>query len=98
MEELKSLKKVVYWVIGLVFVISAVTWFFSRTEKTIETGIVRYEEFQEINNTITKLNADLCNIKDVSETDKMFEQFSKAQRINTLRGQINRWVEDYNAK
>jgi hypothetical protein len=35
---------------------------------------------------------------DLPESDKMFEQFSKTQRINTLKTQLNRWVEEYNAK
>jgi hypothetical protein len=28
----------------------------------------------------------------------MFEQFYKAQRILAIKTQLNRWVEDYNAK
>ena len=37
-------------------------------------------------------------MKDVPETDPMFSQFSKAQRILSLRTSLNRWIEDYNAK
>jgi hypothetical protein len=37
-------------------------------------------------------------MKSLPENDKMFEQFSKVQRVNTIKTQLNRWVEDYNAK
>ena len=56
------------------------------------------QEYQEIYNTTTRLNTDLGNMQSLPENDKMFEQFSKAQRINTIKTQLNRWVEDYNAK
>lgn len=97
-QEVKFGKRIIYWVIGLLFVISGMTWFLNRGVSVVDAGIVHYEEFQEIYNTCTKLNLDLCNMKDLPDTDKMFEQFSKAQRTNTLRSQINRWTEDYNAK
>lgn len=97
-KEVKFGKRLLYWFIALMFLISGIVWFLNRGVSAVETGILRYEEFQEINNTCTKLNLDLCNMKDLPETDKMFEQFSKAQRINTLRTQINRWTEEYNAK
>jgi hypothetical protein len=37
-------------------------------------------------------------MKDLPDDDVMFEQFSKAQRINTIQTNLNRWVETYNAK
>lgn len=64
----------------------------------IDDATIVYEEYQEIFNTTTRLNTDLGNMQSLPETDKMFEQFSKAQRINTIKTQLNRWVEDYNAK
>lgn len=97
-QETRFIKKIILWLIAAGFVVSAITWFFSRSTKVIDAGIVHYEQFQEIYNTCTKLNKDLCNMKELPDNDKMFEQFSKAQRINTLRSQINRWSEDYNAK
>lgn len=60
--------------------------------------ISNYEEFQSIYNTCVKLNTDLCNMQKVPETDKMFEQFSKEQRMLQLRTSLNRWMEEYNAK
>lgn len=97
-EETKWFKGWIIWVVLLFFAIGGVTWFFSRAEKVADTAFIRYEEFQEINNTCSKLNTDLCNMRELPENDKMFEQFSKAQRINTLKTQLNKWVEDYNAK
>jgi hypothetical protein len=60
--------------------------------------ISNYEEFQEIYNTCYQINTDICNMKDAPETDKMFEQFSKTQRILALRTNLNKWVNEYNAK
>ena len=70
----------------------------SQVDKQLDNAVVNYEEFQNIYNTCQKLNTDLCNMKDLPEDDKMFEQFSKAQRVNTLKTQLNRWIEEYNAK
>ncbi len=64
----------------------------------INDATIVYEEFQEIYNTCEKVNVDLCNMQELPADDKMFEQFSKSQRINTLKTTLNRWVEDYNAK
>lgn len=97
-EEKKYAKGIIYWFIGLIFVLSAVTFICNRAVSTVDNGIIRYEEFQELYNTCVKINTDLCNMKDLPDTDKMFEQFSKVQRINTLRTNLNRWVEEYNAK
>jgi len=57
-----------------------------------------YETFQEEYNTCLKLNEDLGNIKQVPDSEQMFHQFSKAQRLTQIRNQINRWMEDYNGK
>ncbi|MCK9568875.1 hypothetical protein M0R72_08040 [Candidatus Pacearchaeota archaeon] len=70
----------------------------NRVAGTTDAMLIRYEEFQDIYNTCVKLNTDLCNMKAVPETDKMFEQFSKEQRLLALRTNLNKWVEDYNAK
>ena len=67
-------------------------------EHVIKNSFNSYEEFQEIYNTCQKLNTDLCNIKEVPESDKMFDQFSKSQRITGIRQTLNRWIEEYNGK
>jgi len=97
-DEIKQIKKFVYWFIGVAFVVSGIVWFLNAGVSTANKAIVRYEEFQEIYNTCVKLNTDLCNMKELPDTDKMFEQFSKNQRTLALKTQLNRWVEDYNAK
>lgn len=97
-DEVKLGKRILYWFIGVMFIVSGIAWFLNRSVAIVDTGILRYEEFQEIYNTCTKLNLDLCNMKELPDTDKMFEQFSKTQRMNTIRTQINRWSEEYNAK
>lgn len=97
-DEVKTVKKFFMWFIVVLFAIGIVTWLFKTSVNAVETGIVRYEEYTEIYQTCEKLNTDLCNMKDLPETDKMFEQFSKSQRILSIKTQLNRWVEDYNAK
>jgi hypothetical protein len=97
-DGFKPFKKIIWWVIGVVILASAIGWVTTRSSRTIDTAFTQYEEFQTLYNTCQKLNTDLCNMRELPEKDQMFEQFSKAQRINTLKTQLNRWVEDYNAK
>lgn len=98
MEEVKLGKRLLIWIVALSFVIGGLIWFFNRSERIVTTGIIRYEEFQEIYNTCQKLNTDLSIIQQTPETDRQFEQFTKAQRLNSIKQNLNRWVEDYNAK
>lgn len=99
-DEVKFGKKIVYWVIGIVVVLSIIGFLWSKTKQAahVDDAVQTYEQFQEIYNTCEKLNTDLCNMQELPADDVMFQQFSKAQRINTLKTQLNRWVEDYNAK
>jgi hypothetical protein len=96
----KKGKRIILWIIGLSLVLSAVLWTCSMAKKAthIDDAVIVYEEYQEIYNTCSQLNTDLCNMKDVPETDKMFEQFSKPQRVLAIKTNLNRWVETYNAK
>jgi hypothetical protein len=87
-----------FWFVGATLAISGVVWVMQRGVKEVETGIVRYEEFQSIYNTCVKLDNDLKVMRAVPEDDKMFEQFSKNQRITGLQANLNRWIEEYNAK
>lgn len=98
MEEIKIGKKLLIWIIAVSFMVGGIVWLFNRSERIVTTGIIRYEEFQEIYNTCQKLNTDLSIIQQTPETDKQFEQFTKAQRLNSIKQSLNRWVEDYNAK
>lgn len=70
----------------------------NHIEKSVDNAVISYEEYTEIYHSCAKINTDLCNMRSMPETDKSFEQFSKAQRINTLKTQLNNWVEQYNAK
>jgi hypothetical protein len=99
-EEERFFKRIVYWVIGLVIVLSIGGFVVHKFREAthIDTAVLKYEEYQEIYNTCAKINTDICNMKDVPENDPMFSQFSKAQRILALRTNLNRWIEDYNAK
>lgn len=96
--ETKAIQKFIKWFFAIIILISITGWLLTRTVKVVDNGIIHYEEFQELYNTCSKLNTDLCNMKDMPEGDVSFAQFSKAQRINTIKTNLNRWVEDYNAK
>jgi len=100
MDEIKIFKNLYLWLIVIVVGLSIGGWMLTRVSKAThaEDAVIVYEEYQEIYNTCQKLNTDLCNMKSLDEKDVMFEQFSKAQRVNTIKTQLNKWVEDYNAK
>lgn len=98
--DVKSIKKVIYWLIGLIILISTISFIVKKTREVtkIDSAVINYEEFQEIYNTCYKINTDICNMEDIPSDDPMFSQFSKQQRILALKTQLNRWVEEYNAK
>lgn len=104
MEELKSeitlVKKLMYWTIGIIITLSFIGFIVHKFKEAthIEDAVQNYEQYQEIYNTCQKLNTDLCVMKKLPENDKMFEQFSKTQRIVSIQTNLNRWVEEYNAK
>lgn len=99
-KEIKSVKKIIYWLIGLVILVSTIIYIINKTKEAtrIDSAVINYEEFQEIYNTCYKINTDICNMEEIPVDDPMFSQFSKEQRILTLKTQLNRWVEEYNAK
>lgn len=99
-EEIKIFKNLYLWLIAIVLVLSIGGYLWNRASEAahVKDAVIVYEEYQEIYNTCQKLNTDLCNMKSLDEKDVMFEQFSKAQRVNTIKTQLNKWVEDYNAK
>lgn len=67
-------------------------------KNTIDNAFVSYETFQDLYNTCEKVNTDLGIYKELPEDDVMFTQFSKVQRIASLRTRLNGLVEDYNSK
>lgn len=70
----------------------------NHVENSMKNAVISYDEYQDIYATCVQLNLDLGVIKDTPETDSQFSQFSKQQRINTLKQQLNRWINEYNAK
>lgn len=100
---MKDYFKIIGIIIGTLIIFSLIGLGFrscNSAEKEIhlKDAVIVYEEFQEVYNTCNKLNTDLCNMIALDEKDVMFEQFSKAQRVNVIKTQLNRWVEYYNAK
>ncbi len=65
---------------------------------SVDNSVSSYEEYQNLYNACVKINTDLGNMESMPDDDVSFAQFSKAQRINTLKTSLNRWVEEYNAK
>jgi hypothetical protein len=72
--------------------------FAKHVTNSMENAVISYDEYQDINQTCVKLNTDLGIVQATPDTDKQFDQFSKSQRINTIKINLNRWVEEYNAK
>jgi hypothetical protein len=89
-------------VVALILICLCALWLVSKgcyhVDKQLDNAIINYEEFQSMYNACNQINTDLCTVKDVPDTDKMFEQISKQQRITGLKQKLNRWVEEYNAK
>ena len=97
-NDVNTGKRLVWWVIGVMTIVSMIGFVMSRTVATVDAGIIHYEEFQEIYNTCNKINADLGTVRAVPEADKMFDAFSKQAQIAQKRQQLTRWIEEYNAK
>jgi len=64
----------------------------------MENAVISYDEYQNIKATCDQLNTDLGIVQSTPETDRQFEQFTKSQRINSIKSNLNRWIEEYNAK
>ena len=92
--------------IVLVFIALAVLGFGLKTcsiaEKhvtnSMENAVISYDEYQDIYNTCLQLNNDLGVIKSTPDDDSQFSQFSKSQRLNAIKQNLNRWIAEYNAK
>jgi hypothetical protein len=99
-DELGLGRKIIYWFIGLVTIISVIGFFVTKGKEAshIDDAVANYEYFQDTYNTCSKINTDLCNMKEIPETDIMFQQFSKSQRILALKTNLNKLIEEYNGK
>ena len=72
--------------------------FGSHVTKSMENAVVSYNEYEDIYATCVKLNEDLGIMKNTPENDPQFNQFSKSQRVNQIKMNLNRWVNEYNSK
>lgn len=97
-EEFGMIKKLLWWIVGFVVLVSCISGGFYYLRVTGEKAIVHYEEFYEIQGTCKKISTDICNLQSVSDTSKTFSRISKEERLLALRNQLNRWVSEYNAK
>jgi len=99
-QALKVIKKAFYWFVGILIVASVIGFTANKLGQAahLKDAVIVYEEYQEIYNTCKQLNTNLGNMQSLPADDVMFEQFSKAQRINAIKTDLNRWVETYNAK
>ena len=98
MEEIKIFKNLYLWLIVVVLAISTITWVATRSVQVVDTGLIRYQEFQEIYNTTKQINDNICNLIVLKDDDKMFKDFSKSQQVLALKSNMNRWIAEYNAK
>lgn len=72
--------------------------FQGHVENSMQNAVISYDEYQNIYGTCKQLDADLGVIKATPDNDPQFEQFSKAQRVNAIKQNLNRWIAEYNAK
>jgi len=70
----------------------------NHVTNSMENAVISYDEYQNIYATCKQLNSDLGVIKSTPESDIQFNQFSKSQRINAIKSNLNRWIEEYNSK
>jgi hypothetical protein len=89
-----------FWitVLGVLLAVSILVFVLNRTVQTVDTGLVRYQEFQEIYGTCESLKTKICNLKEIPEKDKMFNDISKDAQLTGLRNNLARWVNEYNSK
>jgi len=98
---MKNVFLIVLAVIGisvLAFTCNVFGIFGNHVTHSMENAVINYNEYESLYATCNKLNTDLGIVQSTSENDKQFEQFTKAQRINAIKQNLNRWVEEYNAK
>jgi hypothetical protein len=70
----------------------------SHVYKSAEDAVISYDDYWDMYRTCKKLNVDLGIIQATPDSDRQFEQFTKSQRENAIKQNLNRWVEEYNAK
>lgn len=89
---------VIAGLLGVVLIFGTITFIGNRSVQVVDTGLVRYQEFQEIYGTCSAIQNKICTLAAVPDTDKMFTDFSKAQQLANQKMVLARWVNEYNAK
>lgn len=106
MSEMREATRWWLWAVGMILLTVALfgLYNFLSTPARIAAKVTdpdhiieSYEEFQSIYNTTKKLCADLKAL-DVLEEGSTSGGFTKVDRQIALQQQINRWVQEYNAK
>ncbi len=101
------MKTVGYVFLGIIAIIALIVGSFTcnllgigakHVENSVQNAVSSYDEYQDIYATCDQLNANLGILNSTPDNDKQFEQISKAARINQVKMQLNRWVQEYNAK
>lgn len=98
-EELKDqsnfVKNVITWFVVFFLIMFSIIGFIYKTNNT---GLVSYQECEEMYSTCIKINADIGTLLTIDNNDKMFNEFSKQSMISLKKQQLSRWVEEYNTK
>ena len=81
-DEVKVIKNLYLWIIAVVLVLSIGGWVLTRASKAThaEDAVIVYEEYQEIYNTCSKLNTDLCNMKELDEKDSVIRKMEGSNK------------------
>ena len=101
---MKTTKIVLFVLLSLVvltisgFAMRSCGIFKNHAYKSMENAVISYDEYQDIYATCQQIDMDLEVVKATPADDPQFAQFSKEQRINALKMNLNRWIQDYNAK
>lgn len=106
MEELEIKPwKIVLWCLVGIIALSVLAFtcnIFSigagHVEKSMQDAVINYNEYQDMYATCQQINDNLGVLKSTPDDDPQFKDFSKANRINAQKMQLNRWVNEYNAK
>jgi hypothetical protein len=99
-DDFSLFKKIVIYSIFVVLVVSLFGFGITRCQEMTHTkdAVIVYEEFLTIYETCDRINNDLCTLQAIPDDDKMFEQITKEQRKLALKSNLNRWINEYNAK
>ena len=96
-QELKIIKKLILWIIGLCFVLGMIAYLSGWFTKVVnpDRAVDTYENFYVLYDQADQI----CNdIKVMQNADSLSGGFSRNERIIGLENKINEVIKDYNAK